>query len=157
MDRIDLYSADDVTVAKGEQKKRLIAFFALCAVALAMLVFTLIWRFEIPGLAATALLSCVSFCFYSIKVSPYVKYNRFLREMSEGLSRETEGRFASISDSVRTVDGVEVSDFIVRVESDEMDERLFLWDVDKTCPEIQEGCAIRVTSHSNFVKSVELF
>jgi hypothetical protein len=45
---------------------------------------------------------------------------------------------------------------MLRVGPDEADERLFLWDADKPLPEIAQGREVCVTSHSNFVKGLDI-
>jgi len=155
LNRIELYSAEDIRAANDKKKKRLMVFIVLCALATALFVVATILRLRIPGIAILAVLACVGYFFFSSQVMPYVRYCRYLKEMNEGLSRETEGCFASISGSLRMVDGVEVNDFVLLVDEGETDERLFLWDVDKPRPDIPEGQRIRVTSHSNFIKALE--
>jgi len=156
MNKIELYSPEDYARAFSERKKRLMGIWGLCALMIALFAASTVLRLRIPGLVVTVALACVSYFLYSIKVQPYLKYCKYLREMRDGLTRETDGRFGYISQDCRMVDGVEVCDFILHVGDGETDERLFLWDLDKPRPHLPEGQMLRVASHSNFIKSFEV-
>lgn len=151
-----LYSDNDLQRAQSAIKSRLTFFFLIVAVALAVLVAALILRYKIPAIALTVLFSWIAYFYLSTKALPWIRYRRFLREMGEGLSRVTEGRFVLVGESSRMVDGVEVYDFVLRVGDEEEDERLFLWDADKPRPEIAEGQLMRIISYSNYVKEYML-
>ena len=156
MSKLELYSPQDYQAAFSEKKRRLTGLFGLLAFTLALFIVAAALRLRIPGLVVTASLACVSYFIYSTKVSPYLKYCKHLSEMRDGLTRETDGRFGYISEDSRTVDGIEVHDFILHVDQGETDERLFLWDLEKPWINLPEGQWIRVASHSNFIKSLEV-
>jgi len=71
--------------------------------------------------------------------------------MKQGLSRETEAWFLSCSKDTRSSDGVEFREFIVRVDDDEDNERLFFWDNDKVLPEMKEGQKLFIRSFGNYI------
>lgn len=155
MRQVELYTSRDLSEARRIRNIRLYCFFAVCALALAAFGATLILRVEIPGLIATALLSCVAYFVYSTKVSPHNKYCRYLKALQEGLTRETEGVYVSMASDTRMVDGVEVYDFIISVEPGEMGERLFLWDANKPRPTFAPEQEMKIISHSNFIKAIQ--
>lgn len=147
-----LYSDQDATRTKAAIRKSLIILCILIAITLAILITALVVRIQALAAIGTIIGAWLSYFYFSTQLLPWMKYNNFLRDMGEGLSRESDGWFVGYSDESRIVDGVAVHDFLMRVGDDEEDERLFLWDDDKALPQLAAGDKIHLTSFSNFIK-----
>ena len=120
---------------------------AMCAV---MFVFNSM-RNQFLSITTAVVGFVVSYFLWSFKVSPWVKYDRHLKEVKNGQKRATECEIKYFTPETRMMDGVEVNELIVTVGKEEEDERLYYWDADKPIPEVKEGDKVVVTSYGNFV------
>ncbi len=146
--------ADYESVAK-KSGMRLFLFIMLAVAFLALMVVFDILRIQPLSMASAALGFCVCYFLYNFKVMPWVKYNRFMRELKSGARKKLESEFVSVSGETRMRDGVEVYEFITRVGPEEKDERLYFWDVDKKLPDFKAGDRLEIVSFSNFVTDVK--
>ena len=108
-------------------------------------------RIQAASMAIAGVGFAVVYFLWSFKVSPWYKYNRYLRDMKDGRTRTAECDFVCFSDETRMHDGVEVYELIVKVGEEEEDERLYYWDIDKDKPVLKEGDRLEVESYGNFV------
>ena len=149
------YTESDFINCKKQTRTRVILAFVLLAAVIGIMVVGYIYRLQALVLI-TAALGFIAFYFlWYFKVGPWVKYNRFLKEMKQGQKRTLDCRFIEFDPSTRLYDGVEVHDVLVTVGTEEKDERLFILDADKKLPELEKDCNIRVTSFGNFVLDIE--
>ena len=151
-----MYSEQDFARAEVNFKKYLVAGLAVVGVGATATIVTLVFRMRYVMNVIAVLTACVSYGFITIKVMPHIRYRRFLNEMRNGMSRETDGWFVSFSDEPRMMDGIAVHDVIIRIGSEEEDERLFLWDDDKPFPAVRTDDAIHIVSYGNHIKSFEV-
>ena len=149
-----MYTETDYQNAAKQVRTRLIAWLALAAAFLAGMIVFIALRQEYVSMAVAGVGFAACFFLWSFKVSPWVRYNRFLREMKNGQRRQLECEFVSMEPETRFHDGVEVREMLVTVGKEEEDERLFYWDIDKTYPSLKPGARIRVESFGNFVVSL---
>ena len=91
--------------------------------------------------------------FWSMKLTPLIRYRRFLREIGNGMSRVMVAEFVSFSPDISTHDGVDAHVFEMSEGPKEKGEdlRTFYWDDSKPAPEIQPGEMLRITSHGAFI------
>lgn len=150
-----MYTENDFVLIRKQTRIRVILLIALICLFVAVLVVFNSLRMQVLTCATAAIGFIVSYFLCSFKVAPYVKYNRFLKDVKTGQRRVTECEFKYFTPETRMHDGVEVHEMIVSVAStvgkDEEDERLFYWDADKQQPDYTEGDMISVTSYGNFV------
>lgn len=153
----ELYSEQDIENCKKSLKKRIVLSIAVLVVCLGVAITLLVLRQRIACLVAGALGMCLSYFFWCMVGLPWLKYNAYLRDMREGLSRETEADFISLADTPRYQDGVLFHEMIVKVETEEPDEdgeRLFLWDADKPLPHLSAGQHLRIQSFGNHITAL---
>ena len=151
-----MYTEADYRTASSQTKLRLILMSALIAALLVcVLVFNSL-RWQYPMLALAAVGFVLVYFLWSFKLTPWIRYNRFMRELKHGQRRTLECSFIYKTDETRLYDGVEVHDVLVTVGTEEKDERLFVLDADKQLPEIKEGDRLTVTSFGNFITDIEL-
>lgn len=99
---------------------------------------------------------CWAYFYLSFKLMPWFRYWSYQQDMRQGLSRETDAWFLSCSTDTRLSDGVAFHEFIVRVDDDEDNERLFFWDDDKKLPELQEGQKLHIRSFGNYITELNI-
>lgn len=146
-----MYTQADYDMAKKQTFTRAGAALALAIVMLAGFIVLNRLRLQYAEMALAALSFCAIYFLWSFKVSPWVKYLKFLRDMRNGQRRTTECSFVSASPETRLHDGVEVHEYIMTVGTEEEDERLFYWDADKPQPKLNAGDRARIVSFGNFV------
>lgn len=151
-----MYTQQDFMNAQRGEKRVVWTLAILLAATLALTITLIALRIKWGAAAAAAVGGCLCYGFYSLKAKPYINYRRFLRDIREGLSRETDAWFVSLGGAPRTVDGVEVRDFLVRVGDEEEDERLFYWDEDKPLPRVEAGQKLHIVSYGNFVTALSV-
>lgn len=149
-----MYTESDYMKAKKQTRLRVAGAIVLAAAFFALVIFFNRKRAQYASMAVGAVGFIVTYFLCSFKVSPWVKYNRFLRELRSGQRRRTECEFLYFTPETRLHDGVEVHEMIVTVGSEEADERLYYWDADKPLPAFQKGDRVAVESFGNFVVSV---
>lgn len=150
-----MYGESDYRQASKQAALRVVFALLLAAVFLAGTLTFNHLRLQVPTLATAAVGFAVVFFLWSFKVTPWTKYNRFLREMRNGQRRKTECSFLYLVPETRMHDGVEVYEMIVTVGTGEEDERLYYLDADKPEPALREGDRIRVESFGNFITGIE--
>lgn len=151
-----MYTEKDFENASKQARWRLIALILMAILLLFAAVMVNRQRLEYPAMAMAALGFMITYFVACFKVVPWIRYNRFMREMKNGQRRKAECIFKYFDTERRMHDGVEVYDMIVTVGTEEEDERLYYWDIDKKQPELREGDRICVESYGNFVVSVTL-
>lgn len=151
-----MYSEKDYQNASKQAKVRLITLILAAILLIVAIIIINRQRMQYIAMAigAVGFIACYFLC--SFKVTPWLRYNRFMREMKHGQRRKTECDFHNFSSETRMHDGVEVYEMIVSVGDAEEDERLYYWDVDKPQPQLKEGDRLCVESFGNFVVSLQL-
>ena len=149
-----MYNDSDFQKAKNQTRLRVIGALLLAAAFFALVIVLNRRSAQYAAMAAGAVGFMVCYFLWSFKVSPWMKYNRFLREMRSGQKRRSECAFLYFTPETRYHDGVEVHEMIVTVGADEADERLYYWDADKPRPALKKGDRVTVESFGNFVVSL---
>lgn len=146
-----MYTEKDFLQAKKQKKIRVILFVIMAAAFLAAMAVFTAKRIQVMSIASAVVGFIVCYFIWSFKVSPWVKYDRHLKELKSGQKRETACEIMYFTDETRLVDGVEVHELITRVGKEEEDERLYYWDADKKRPDVKEGDKVSIVSYGNFV------
>lgn len=146
-----MYTEQDYARVAAVKKKRLGLSFLVLALSLAVLVIGLVIRNKPMATFGTAAVACLFYAVLELKALPWVRYDRYLRDIREGLSHETDADFVSMSEAPRLNNGVMFYDFVVRVGGEDEDERLFYHDADKVVPEFEQGQMLHIVSFGNYI------
>jgi hypothetical protein len=151
-----LYQQSDLQENRRQLKRRLTALLIPLALIVAGIVISLIVRMQWLTILLTILGGGFSIFCWGLLLSPIMCYGRHLRNMLEGRTRETTGRFVSISGEPCWREGVQYYAMTVNVgeKGDEADDRLFYYDVHKEAPAFKQGERITVVSHDKAVANV---
>ena len=129
----------------------------LCALPfLVVAVIGFIVRVEPLCMAGSLLCGGVIILLFDLRVAPVLRYGRFLREISTGLTRRTAGTIVRLGEDPIYEEGVWMRECILNIYEDmsEEGERRFLLDCSKTFPEELIGQDVALTSHGNAVLDV---
>ena len=129
----------------------MLPFFALCAAGFAVRNQTLC--------TAGLILTCAAAIFVGdLFVMPSIRYGRFLRELTSGLTRKTAGTLVRVGDEEVYENGVHFHEMIVNVYEDMAPEgeRRFLIEPTMPFDAALIGRDVAVTSHDKVVLAVEL-
>lgn len=149
-----MYREEDLNAINAQIKKRWQITGVVCAVLLAAIVYSFIIRIEALTTALTILLFGMLIFVYDLLIRPLKCYAAHLYNALHGRTRQMEGAFLGMDEEISLVDGVRYNAIHVseKVEDDdELQERLFYFDVQKPFPAIEEGSPIRVTFHDREV------
>lgn len=103
-----MYSENDMRAINGRIRKNLLVTVPILAALLAAYIYALAARVKWLAMTAGPLIF-VAACFgFLAWLWPNLSYRRFLRDMSEGLSREVRGTIAAIGEKPETQDGARV-------------------------------------------------
>ncbi len=154
-----MYSEKDYHKAKSNCKLRVWCGIALIAVFVAVVVALVILEQKILQMVTAGLGFIVCYFVWDMKIVPFIRYNRFMKELKGGQRRKLSCRFVEKSAETRLYDGVEVYDVSVREIGDDItqndeDLRLFVFDADKPFPALEQGDALRVTSFGSFITDI---
>ncbi|MBQ1255810.1 MAG: hypothetical protein IIX93_00850 [Clostridia bacterium] len=146
-----MYTEKDFLHANKQKKIRVTLFAFMAAAFLALMFVFNTMRIQPLSIFTAVAGFMVSYFIWSFKVSPWVKYDKHLKEVRTGQKRETACEIMYFTDETRLVDGVEVHELVARVGKEEEDERLYYWDADKKRPDLKEGDKVSIVSYGNFV------
>ena len=152
-----LYSEQDRAL-NGVRMKRELGKIALCALApLALTVAAFLLRVEWLCMVGCMLTGGVIIFLIDLLVMPLWRYDRFLREITSGLTRRTAGTLVRIGEDKIYTDGVFMRECILNIYEDlsEDGERRFLLDSAKSVPGDLIGRDVVLTSHGNTVLDVQ--
>lgn len=143
----------------GRQKRRELTVMLLAGVpllALAAVGFAM--RAEVLCVAGCILFGAVEVFLWDWRLAPVLRYGKFLREVTSGLSRKTAGTLVGIGGERIYQDGVWLYELTLNVYEDlsEEGERRFLLDCCKPRPDALVGSDVALTSHGSFALAIEL-
>ena len=151
-----LYSEKDrqenSAIAKREALRALLCALPFLVVAVAGFVL----RIEPLCMAGTLLCGGALILLFDLRVAPALRYGRFLREISTGLTRKTAGTLVRLGEDPVYTEGVFMRECILNIYEDlsEEGERRFLLDCAKSIPPELIGQDVALTSHGNAVLDV---
>lgn len=152
-----MYSEADFTLNR-RMRGGVLMLTALCALpGLAAGIIGAATRIEPLCMAGLILCLAVLIFLIDLKLMPVLRYGRFLREATTGLSHKTAGTLVRIGKDPVYTDGVWFYELILNEYEDmsEEGERRFLLDCAKEAPRELLGRDVVLTSHGNFVLNVE--
>ena len=114
-----MYSDKDFTDIRNRIRANRLIWIPATLIMLALWILALILR--IPwlnylGAAATVIVGVFGFTFHQL---PCLRYQKFLMDVQNGLSREMTGQILSISDDTQLQDGVRVRSVHIELEDGE--------------------------------------
>ena len=149
-----MYGETDEIRAQAAWKRAVWIACVMGGAGLLITILGLVIRLKWLSTAALALGGCAAYGWTMLKVMPWSAYLKFLRDMKEGLKRETEGAFVSMDEETRLVDGICVHDLLLNADCDT--DLLFYWDDEKPRPALEPGRHLRLTSFGKFVTALEM-
>ena len=153
-----LYSQNDFEQNKIE-KRRALTRTLLCALPfLAAAIAGFAVRAEVLCIAGCILCGAAVILLYDLRISPAVRYGRYLREVNSGLTRQTVGTLVRLGGEPVYEDGVNFFEVMLNIYEDQSPEgeRRFLCDCAKALPGEWTGRDVVVTSHGSFVLEIRL-
>ncbi|WP_102410329.1 hypothetical protein [Beduinella massiliensis] len=153
MDGTKLYGQEDFASNQRQLRREWVRLAILSLPLLLLLIFSLVRRMEMATILVTIVWGALAIFLGSLKLGPVYAYRRYLREVTSGLSRETQGVVVSYAEDLTFKEGVQFHVLTVNVgqTGDEEDDRIFYFDHYKPQPGLTPGERVNVTSHSNFV------
>lgn len=152
-----MYSEADFTLNRRMRGDALLRM-ALCALpGLIAAIAGAAMRIELLCMAGLILCFGVLIFLIDLKLMPVLRYGRFLREATTGLSHKTAGTLVRLGTDPVYTDGVWFYELILNEYEDmsEEGERRFLFDCAKEAPRALLGRDVVLTSHGNVVLDVE--
>lgn len=153
-----LYEQKDFDQNRAIKKReaRRAILFSLPFLAVAVAAFIL--RAEALCIAGGVLCGAVLIFMYDRRVSPAVRYGRYLKEAHADISHKTLGTLVRVGGDPVFQEGVNFYEVILNVYEDlsEEGERRFLLDSKKELPQAWIGQDVVVTSHGKWLLEAEL-
>lgn len=151
-----MYTEEDLTAIRAQQKKRWLILSIPAAVLLAAIVVSLILRMEWLTTTCTILLGCMIIFGYEMLIRPLHCYETHINNALHGRCRELEGEYVSLSEDISVVDGVRYRAMTIREEQQDDDpcDRMLYFDVTKPFPDIAAGRRVRVVFHDREVADI---
>lgn len=150
-----LYSDADQAQARSSAMAAIAVALGALALGIIGLVAALVLRARVPAMLSLSLGAMLAWFLYDLFAAPRIKYRTFLRDMAQGLSRETTGTLLSIADAPRIVEGIAVRDMLLRTDAvpgaHDDPNRLFYWDDAKSCASLAPGCHLTIVSYGRRV------
>ena len=157
-----MYTQQDYLRTSRSTKIRVWLGIALVAVFAAGVIVCTVLKLKTAQMAVAGVGFIVCWFVWDMKIVPWIRYNRFMKDLKGGQRRTTKCRFVDVSGETRLFDGVEVYDVTVSVKEDDdsvtdndEDKRLFVLDADKTLPALEPGDGLCVTSFGNFITDIQ--
>ncbi len=149
-----LYSAKDRAVLRGQLFRRLSLDALIFLVPFAIgLVLMYTCRIEWLSMLLSMLGMVAAVFYYGMCVSPFLSYDRFLREIAAGRSRSFTGAFLR-EESASVRDGVACRTLYFADKDASDEERLCYLDLEKEY-DFSEGGLYRVTAHGQSIIGIE--
>ena len=151
-----IYSEADYTAIVAQQRKRWLILIIPCVLLAAVLVVSLIVRWEWLTSLSTILIGILLIAGYDLSIKPLSCYARHLRHCLHGRTRECELPFIRLSENIDVVDGVRCRQLLCS----DLDakgrpyERLFHFDAEKSFPQANEGDVLHIVHHDLTVANI---
>ena len=142
----------------GRQKRRELTVMLLAGVPLlALAAVDFAMRAEAVCIAGCIFFGAVEVFLWDWRLAPVLRYGKFLREVTSGLTRKTAGTLVGIGGERVYQDGVWLYELTLNVYEDlsEEGERRFLLDCCKPRPDALVGSDVALTSHGSFALAIE--
>ncbi|MDR0898577.1 MAG: hypothetical protein LBN04_12085 [Oscillospiraceae bacterium] len=94
---------------------------------------------------------------WGMKLTPLLKYRKYLREIRAGLNHQVEGTVSHIDEDTTSREGLSFFALLVNVGDPENpeDDRLLYWDGQLAKPGLMPGQRVRILAHGNDIIGLE--
>ncbi|MBE5769378.1 MAG: hypothetical protein E7333_07315 [Clostridiales bacterium] len=151
-----LYTQNDLQMIQRQKRQRIFLMLIPALVLLAGVIASLAIRVMWLTIVLTALLGAELIACQDLLIRPLTNYEKHLKNMLHGRTREVEGAFSRISEDITEVDGVDFH-AVLLIEYDEKGrpyDRLVYFDAMKEFPEVQPGEQLRLLVHDKAIVSL---
>jgi hypothetical protein len=95
---------------------------------------------------------------WGMKLTPLLKYRKYLRESTAGLNRQVEGTVSHLQEDTTSREGLSFYALLVNVgdPNNPEDDRLLYWDGQLPRPDLQAGQPVRILAHGNDIIGLEV-
>lgn len=151
-----MYSQDDFDASRKKTKTAIMQALLIALPFAAAMIAGFVVRNEKMCIAGCVAAGAVIIFLWDMRISPALRYGRFLDEAHSGLTRETAGALMRIGEDEVYQDGCYFRELILNIYEDmsEDGERRFLLDCRKSVDSDLMGKDVVLTSHGNFVLNV---
>lgn len=151
-----MYTENDLTAIRAQQKKRWLTLLIPELVLIAALVYSLIVRSEILTDVLTLLAGTVLIAGYDLFIKPLHRYEIHLNNVLHGIVHDLDAEFGGISEDLSEVDGVVYRTLTVVCydEKNKPYDRTFYYDNEKPVPTFTPGQMLHLVYHDHELASV---
>ena len=150
------YDQEDRQVNSARAKREAL-YMLLCALPFLLVAAVgFVMRIEPLCMAGVLLFGGTLILLFDLRLAPILRYGRYLREISSGMTRRTAGTLVRLGEDPIYTDGVWMRECIINIYEDQSEEgeRRFLLDCSKEIPEELLGKDVALTSHGSAVLGV---
>lgn len=148
-----MYTEQDQVVIRQRITKYSVITLVILAAQIALMVVGLKQRWAVAvTVDACAMFAVVCFMWLMF-LWPCIRYNVFLKDMSEGLGREIEGNIVEVSQQEDLQDGVRVLPVRIFLEA-EQDERIVYLNASKAADFPKTGEKVRLNCFGRHIKEI---
>lgn len=153
-----MYTESDLEMITKQRRKRWIILAIPAVLALAAVVVTVCFRWQVWTVACTVLFGVLLIGGYGLFIKPLSDYAKHLNNALHGRVREAELTFDHVESEKATVEGVDYFPMTCTEINDagKVEEHLFYWDCQKKFPEIEKGTAVKITYHDREVCDISV-
>lgn len=150
-----MYTQQDRDQAKNRIRKYCVIMAVIEAVLIALYVVCIKQRWQVALIADGCAMFAVICFMWLMFIWPCIRYNGFLRDMSEGIGRKLEGSIVEISQQEDLQDGVRVLPVRIFLK-EEQDERIVYLNATKAENFPKAGAEVRLNCFGRHIKEVEI-
>lgn len=147
-----MYSTDDVVEVTKQKKSFLIKACIFTAVLLVFIIWTAVLRKKLITEFLTIIWVFVLIFFWGTEGSKIFAYNRFLRDIFNGITRECTGIWDRVSKQKVTRERIDFWEIIIISDGS---ERVVYYDEKKQLPDIKKGDHVAVKTFANYAIQID--
>ena len=153
-----MYDQKDFAENGQQLKHELLVLGCISAPFIIGIIVSFIFRIQLLTVVLSAIYGALFIFLYNMRIAPVTAYRRYLKNLTNGLKRETEGVLVSFDSDETFKEGVRFNTMIINVDMkmDPEGERLFYYDLCKPRPVLKEGDLLYIKSHGNYVLELRL-
>lgn len=148
-----MYTEQELTDIRAQQKKRWIILMIPCLVLLAIIVYSLTIRLEWLTSAATVVMGILLIFCFEMFIRPLHRYAVHLDNCLHGRTHELDCTYQGIDADISVVEGVKYYAMSFQQQDDNGDpfERMLYWDAEKPVPALQSGEQLHIVYHDRMI------
>ncbi len=148
-----MYTQKDVDSVNAQMKRRVFFWLIPEVILLCALVYSFIKRVEWLSALLLSLLAILLFASLTLSILPVKRYRDFIKNAVHGRNRVETVRFDAFEEETVQREGVRFYPVLMRADTkkEELEERQFYWDANKSRPEWTQGSQYTLTSHEKMI------